>query len=169
MVHQRYTAHWAESRFGRSPIILKISLAGLVRFGAFSTGDALARMAGLRLVPDIRCWRRLPIEMIESFELGRLPNAARNCCLFKPGKSSCGQWGRPFARITRSDRRRGAPISWVFAERAAMKISANALIAHRQRFDPTQPVPVVLKPADWPAWLGETPADVPYLKAMLTP
>jgi len=50
-----------------------------------------------------------------------------------------------------------------------MKISANALIAHRQRFDPTQPVPVVLKPADWPAWLGETPADVPYLKAMLTP
>jgi len=30
-------------------------------------------------------------------------------------------------------------------------------------------MPVVLKPADWPAWLGETPADVPHLKAMLAP
>jgi putative SOS response-associated peptidase YedK len=30
-------------------------------------------------------------------------------------------------------------------------------------------MPVILKPADWPAWLGETPADVPQLKAMLAP
>ena len=30
-------------------------------------------------------------------------------------------------------------------------------------------MPVVLKPAVWPAWLGEQPADVPHLKAMLTP
>ena len=29
-------------------------------------------------------------------------------------------------------------------------------------------MPVVLKPAVWPAWLGEQPADVPHLKAMLT-
>ena len=30
-------------------------------------------------------------------------------------------------------------------------------------------MPVVLKPGDWPAWLGETPVDVPHLKAMLAP
>src|SRR5437763_517078 len=30
-------------------------------------------------------------------------------------------------------------------------------------------MPVVLKPADWPAWLGEKPADVPGLKALLAP
>ena len=28
-------------------------------------------------------------------------------------------------------------------------------------------MPVVLKPAVWPAWLGEQPADVPHLKALL--
>jgi putative SOS response-associated peptidase YedK len=27
-------------------------------------------------------------------------------------------------------------------------------------------MPVVLKPAAWPAWLGEQPADVPQLKAL---
>jgi putative SOS response-associated peptidase YedK len=30
-------------------------------------------------------------------------------------------------------------------------------------------MPVVLTPADWPAWLGEEPADVPHLKALLAP
>ena len=30
-------------------------------------------------------------------------------------------------------------------------------------------VPVVLKPAAWPVWLGEQPADVPQLKALLVP
>jgi putative SOS response-associated peptidase YedK len=30
-------------------------------------------------------------------------------------------------------------------------------------------MPVVLKPAVWPAWLGEDPADVPHLKALLAP
>lgn len=30
-------------------------------------------------------------------------------------------------------------------------------------------MPVVLKPAVWPVWLGEEPADVPHLKAMLAP
>jgi putative SOS response-associated peptidase YedK len=30
-------------------------------------------------------------------------------------------------------------------------------------------MPVVLKPATWPAWLGEEPADVPHLKALLAP
>jgi hypothetical protein len=28
---------------------------------------------------------------------------------------------------------------------------------------------VVLKPAAWPAWLGEEPADAPQLKALLAP
>jgi putative SOS response-associated peptidase YedK len=28
---------------------------------------------------------------------------------------------------------------------------------------------VVLKPDMWPVWVGETPADVPQLKALLTP
>jgi putative SOS response-associated peptidase YedK len=30
-------------------------------------------------------------------------------------------------------------------------------------------MPVVLKPTVWPAWLGEEPADAPYLKAPLAP
>ena len=30
-------------------------------------------------------------------------------------------------------------------------------------------MPVVLKPSAWPAWLGEKPADVPHLKALLAP
>jgi putative SOS response-associated peptidase YedK len=30
-------------------------------------------------------------------------------------------------------------------------------------------MPVVLKPEAWPAWLGEEPADVPQLKALLAP
>ncbi len=30
-------------------------------------------------------------------------------------------------------------------------------------------VPVVLKPQAWPAWLGEQPAGVPQLKALLAP
>ena len=30
-------------------------------------------------------------------------------------------------------------------------------------------MPVVLKPQAWPLWLGEQPADVPQLKALLAP
>src|SRR5580692_5235672 len=30
-------------------------------------------------------------------------------------------------------------------------------------------MPVVLKPRAWPQWLGEQPADVPQLKALLAP
>jgi putative SOS response-associated peptidase YedK len=30
-------------------------------------------------------------------------------------------------------------------------------------------VPAVLKPEAWPVWLGEQPADVPHLKALLAP
>jgi putative SOS response-associated peptidase YedK len=30
-------------------------------------------------------------------------------------------------------------------------------------------MPVVLKPEAWPAWLGEEPADLPHLKALLAP
>jgi putative SOS response-associated peptidase YedK len=30
-------------------------------------------------------------------------------------------------------------------------------------------MPAVLKPEAWPAWLGEQPADVPHLKALLAP
>jgi putative SOS response-associated peptidase YedK len=30
-------------------------------------------------------------------------------------------------------------------------------------------MPVVLKPEGWPVWLGEEPADVPQLKALLAP
>ena len=30
-------------------------------------------------------------------------------------------------------------------------------------------MPVVLKPAAWPAWLGEEPTDAPKLKALLAP
>ena len=30
-------------------------------------------------------------------------------------------------------------------------------------------MPVVLKPAAWPAWLGEEPGDAPQLKALLAP
>ena len=30
-------------------------------------------------------------------------------------------------------------------------------------------MPVVLKPPAWPAWLGEETADLPHLKALLTP
>jgi hypothetical protein len=30
-------------------------------------------------------------------------------------------------------------------------------------------MPAVLKPDAWPAWLGELPADVPELKALLAP
>jgi putative SOS response-associated peptidase YedK len=30
-------------------------------------------------------------------------------------------------------------------------------------------MPVVLKPQAWPQWLGEQPADVPQLKALLVP
>ncbi|HWX27918.1 MAG TPA: SOS response-associated peptidase family protein, partial [Steroidobacteraceae bacterium] len=30
-------------------------------------------------------------------------------------------------------------------------------------------MPVVFKPQAWPVWLGEQPADVPQLKALLTP
>jgi putative SOS response-associated peptidase YedK len=30
-------------------------------------------------------------------------------------------------------------------------------------------MPVVLKPTDWPAWLGEEPADLPHLKSLLAP
>jgi putative SOS response-associated peptidase YedK len=30
-------------------------------------------------------------------------------------------------------------------------------------------MPAVLKPEAWPAWLGEQPADVPQLKALLAP
>jgi putative SOS response-associated peptidase YedK len=30
-------------------------------------------------------------------------------------------------------------------------------------------MPVVLKPEVWPVWLGEQPADVPKLKALLAP
>jgi putative SOS response-associated peptidase YedK len=30
-------------------------------------------------------------------------------------------------------------------------------------------MPIVLKPQAWPAWLGEQPADVPHLKALLAP
>ncbi len=30
-------------------------------------------------------------------------------------------------------------------------------------------MPVVLKPQAWPAWLGEQPAEVPQLKALLAP
>jgi putative SOS response-associated peptidase YedK len=30
-------------------------------------------------------------------------------------------------------------------------------------------MPVVLKPEAWPAWLGEQPADMPHLKALLVP
>jgi len=30
-------------------------------------------------------------------------------------------------------------------------------------------MPVVLKSEGWPLWLGEAPADVPQLKALLAP
>jgi putative SOS response-associated peptidase YedK len=30
-------------------------------------------------------------------------------------------------------------------------------------------MPVVLKPAAWPTWLGEEPAEAPQLKALLAP
>jgi hypothetical protein len=30
-------------------------------------------------------------------------------------------------------------------------------------------MPVILKPAAWPVWLGEEPADEPQLKALLAP
>ena len=30
-------------------------------------------------------------------------------------------------------------------------------------------MPAVLKPEAWPLWLGERPADVPQLKALLAP
>ena len=30
-------------------------------------------------------------------------------------------------------------------------------------------MPVILKPQAWPVWLGEQPADVPQLKALLAP
>jgi putative SOS response-associated peptidase YedK len=30
-------------------------------------------------------------------------------------------------------------------------------------------MPVILKPDVWPVWLGEQPADVPQLKALLAP
>jgi len=43
----------------------------------------------------------------------------------------------------------------------------------RNEFCGDQPLhnrmPVVLKPQAWPVWLGEQPADVPQLKALLAP
>jgi putative SOS response-associated peptidase YedK len=30
-------------------------------------------------------------------------------------------------------------------------------------------MPVILKPQAWPMWLGEEPADVPQLQALLAP
>jgi putative SOS response-associated peptidase YedK len=51
----------------------------------------------------------------------------------------------------------------------------NSELHHRQdeaeRLMPRapQPHPAVLKPEMWPAWLGEQPATVPELKAILAP
>jgi putative SOS response-associated peptidase YedK len=34
---------------------------------------------------------------------------------------------------------------------------------------PHNRMPVILKPEAWPVWLGEQPAEVPQLKALLAP
>jgi putative SOS response-associated peptidase YedK len=58
-------------------------------------------------------------------------------------KSPAGEWVRSFAVIT---------------------TTPNELCAEIHNR-----MPVILKREAWPAWLGEQPADVPQLKALLAP
>ena len=58
-------------------------------------------------------------------------------------RSPAGEWVRSFATIT---------------------TTPNELCAELHNR-----MPVVLKPGDWPVWLGEAPADAADLKALLAP
>jgi putative SOS response-associated peptidase YedK len=73
-------------------------------------------------------------------EGGRLMGMAG---LWETWRSPEGEWIRSFTIIT---------------------ATPNALCAELH-----DRMPVVLEPSAWPAWLGEQPADVPYLKALLAP
>jgi putative SOS response-associated peptidase YedK len=63
--------------------------------------------------------------------------------LWENWRSAAGEWVRSFAIIT---------------------TQPNELCAELHNR-----MPAVLKPEMWPAWLGEQPATVPELKAMLAP
>lgn len=47
---------------------------------------------------------------------------------------------------------------------AIVTTAANALLAEVH-----DRMPVILAPREWPAWLGETPADPQHLKSLLVP
>jgi putative SOS response-associated peptidase YedK len=63
--------------------------------------------------------------------------------LWENWRSPAGEWVRSFAIIT---------------------TTPNELCAELHNW-----MPVVLKPAAWPVWLGEEPAGEPQLKALLVP
>ena len=63
--------------------------------------------------------------------------------LWENWRSPAGEWVRSFAIIT---------------------TTPNELCAEIHNR-----MPVVLRPEAWPVWLGEQPADVPQLKALLAP
>jgi hypothetical protein len=63
--------------------------------------------------------------------------------LWENWRSSAGEWVRSFAIVT---------------------TTPNELCAEIHNR-----MPVVLKPRVWPVWLGEEPADLPQLKALLAP
>ena len=63
--------------------------------------------------------------------------------LWENWKSSAGEWVRSFAIVT---------------------TEPNELCAELHNR-----MPVILAPETWPAWLGEDPADVPCLRALLAP
>jgi putative SOS response-associated peptidase YedK len=63
--------------------------------------------------------------------------------LWENWRSPAGEWVRSFAIVT---------------------TAPNELCAELH-----DRMPVVLKPTNWPAWLGEEPADAAQLKALLAP
>ena len=74
---------------------------------------------------------------------------------------ACGPWADGFGGFMETWR---SPAGERVRSFAIITTTPNELCAELHNR-----MPVVLKPAAWPAWLGEEPADAPQLKALLAP
>jgi putative SOS response-associated peptidase YedK len=113
-------------------------------FGSIPHADLLKsvarRIVDRRVLHLIKMWLEGPVE--ETDQRGRTTRttAARDS---RRGRSPAGEWVRSFAIVT---------------------TTPNDLCAELHNR-----MPVVLGRQVWPEWLGEEPADLPRLKALLAP